>query len=536
VTYDDANCIDKSDLEMSDFLVATLVDVCDCVPKSMQKVYYNPAMLATSAMLIPNILRVFLLAKKYAIHLVMSWKRKADLPHEEVIAKDINKSWDGISGKIFLSIDVLALISNVAIGVAAMSDYFSNPELVPNGGNLCASTHATFGVMYKPVVVSFFGAVVAVFDVVYWNSIETKPKALRRAMGHADHPESPSLDQNYIVSFCMAIVAITYLAWASVSLTFLPLAIPFFVITIFSGLCIPFLAIFGMSEVLRRTEAALDKQFFVSGKDVKVDKSLFVKAILVQLISTVVLLATASSFYLDNDWTASYDRAAALVQALKFDFEFNVEYSFGWPKLPYLGEIYFLFAFSVLGFQLFVKYFIRLYYGTPASILGKKTLLEALEKIKNDSENSDVLNANIISAIIFLQYVLSSALYVAIKMDMFVLKVSADRKFRNAKEDVERRRAEAPKRLPKEFRSAKSDARNEHQEILKLRSESKRIGLKIAEHDSLLFGYQQKLAKAPKTLKEVDQMLFLSQLKLLHLENKYLRFVFLYRCSDVLFR
>jgi hypothetical protein len=260
--------------------------------------------------------------------------------------------------------------------------------------------------MYKPAVVSFFGAVVAVLDVVYWNSIESKPKALRRAMGHADHPENPSLDQNCIVYCCMTIVAITYVAWASVSLTFLPLAVPFFVIVILSGLCIPFLAIFGISEVLRRAEAALDKRYGSSGKDVKIDKSLFVKAILVQLISTVVLLATTSSFYLDGDWAASYDKAAALIRALKCDFEFDVDFTFGWPKLPQLGEIYFALAFSVLAFQLFVKYFVRLYYGTVVSTFGTKTLQKALEKLKKNSESGNVLDANIISAIVLLHNVL----------------------------------------------------------------------------------------------------------------------------------
>jgi hypothetical protein len=367
--------------------------------------------------------------------------------------------------------------------------------------------------MYKPAVVSFFGAVVAVLDVVYWNSIESKPKALRRAMGHADHPENPSLDQNCIVYCCMTIVAITYVAWASVSLTFLPLAVPFFVIVILSGLCIPFLAIFGISEVLRRAEAALDKRYGSSGKDVKIDKSLFVKAILVQLISTVVLLATTSSFYLDGDWAASYDKAAALIRALKCDFEFDVDFTFGWPKLPQLGEIYFALAFSVLAFQLFVKYFVRLYYGTVVSTFGTKTLQKALEKLKKNSESGNVLDANIISAIVLLHNVLSTSLYVAIKMDMLVLRVSANRKFTNAKKYIEDQHKEAPKRLPKEFTSAKSEVRKKHQEILMFRAEAKNIDLKIAKQDKVLFGYQQELTKAPKTIKDVDQMLFLSQLE-----------------------
>ena len=511
--YDEIDCIDKSDLEHSDFLMSTLVDVCDCVPRSMQKIYYNPAMLATSAMLIPNILRMFLLAKKYAIHFILTWNISVGLFHKDDILRDLNETWDSISGKICVGIDVLALVSNIAIGVAAMGDYFSNPELTPNGGNLCFSTHATFGVMYKPIVLSFFGAVVAVFDVVYWNSIEMKPKPLRRAMGHADHPENPSLDQNFIVYTCMAIVAVTYIAWASVSLTFLPLAVPFFAIVILFGLFIPFFAIFGMSEVLRRAEGALDKIFFIKGKDINVDKSLFVKAILVQLISTVVLLATTSSFYLDKDWTASYERLAALAQALQYDFAFDVDFTFGWPKLPHLGEIYFLFALSVLAFQIFLKYSIRLYYGSGANTFGTSTLRKALEHQKKSNKFGDHLDANVINAIILLHNVLSSALRVATMMDMFVLKLSAHRKFIKAKENIERQRMEAPKRLPEEFESAKRGAKNKYQEISKLRAEAKYIDLKIAEQDEVFSGYQQVLAKAPRTIKELNQMLFLSQLE-----------------------
>jgi len=142
-TYDDVNCIDKSDLELSDFLLSTLIDVCDCVPKSMQKVYYNPAMLATSAMLLPNFLRVFFLLKKYAIHFAATSAKKLHPSLENVLSNGINETWGGISGKISVAIDVLAIILNVAIGVAAISDYFGSPELTPNGGNLTLTLTVT---------------------------------------------------------------------------------------------------------------------------------------------------------------------------------------------------------------------------------------------------------------------------------------------------------------------------------------------------------------------------------------------------------
>jgi len=295
--HDDVNCIEKSDLELADFLVETLVDVCDCVPTSMQKVYYNPAMLAASAMLLPNFLRICLMSKKYATHFSFVLAKEFYPTLASVDTAVTKQAWSDISGKIFVAVDVLALLSNEAIRISAITDYFVSPALFPIGGNVCNSTHATFGVMYKPVVLSFFGAVVTVFDVVYWNNIELKPLALRRAMGHADHPESPSIVQNYIVYLCMTVVAAMYMAWASVSMTFLPLAVPFFVVVFVFGACIPLFAIFGMSELLSRAESALDKKFITEGANEKIDKSLFVKAILVQLISTVVLLTTTSSFY-----------------------------------------------------------------------------------------------------------------------------------------------------------------------------------------------------------------------------------------------
>ena len=187
-----------------------------------------------------------------------------------------------------------------------------------------------------------------------------------------------------------------------------------------------------------------------------------------QLISTVVLLATTASFYLDQDWTASLDRAAALVHALKIDFGFNVNYTFGWPKLPHLGEIYFLFSFSVLTSQLVIKYFIRFYYGTRASIFGKSTLLAALEELKKRSDPRDVRGFDIISATLLLQNVLSCALYVAIKMDMFVLKVTADRKFNEDKKYIEKQREKAQKRSSTQLNSTKSpriEAKKVHQKF-----------------------------------------------------------------------
>jgi hypothetical protein len=508
--HDDVNCIDKSDLELADFLVETLVDVCDCVPTSMQKVYYNPAMLAASAMLLPNFLRVCLLLKKYALHFSMVLAKNffpSLAQRGTAVIKDV---WGDISGKIFVVVDVLALISNVAIGISAITDYFVSPALAPVGANICYSTHATFGVMYKPVVVSFFGAVVSVFDVVYWNNIELKPLALRRAMGHADHPANPSVDQNYIVSLCMAIVAAMYVAWASVSMTFLPLAVPFFVVVLVFGGCIPLFAIFGMSEMLSRAESALDKKFIIEGAKEKVDKSLLVKAILVQLISTVVLLASTSSFYLDQDWAGSFDRAVALLRALQYDFAFNVEFTFGWPKLPQLGAIQFALALSVLAFQLFVKFFIRLYYASGANTFGSTALYNALGQLKK-SKMEDIVRANFNGAIIILHYVLTTALYVAIKMDSFVLKLTANRKFNRAEKVYINKREESALRLiegVEETTLFQKEAHEVNSIIVRLNAEVDGLHKKLQRETTKLISIQSKLAKAPKTILELDRMHF----------------------------
>ena len=164
-----------------------------------------PFFLAASAMLVPNVLFVLLLAKKYLKHFIKFLALKAhglveesDAPTAELDAAIAT------ANSACVAIDVLSLLLNIAVGMTAIVAYFTNPDFVPVGGNLCFATHASIGVMYKPALVSFFGAAVVVCDLVYWNIIEAKPKALRRAMGHENHPDKPPVDQNCLVFGCMA--------------------------------------------------------------------------------------------------------------------------------------------------------------------------------------------------------------------------------------------------------------------------------------------------------------------------------------------
>jgi len=158
--YDDNNCIDKADLDLADFLIGTLVDVCDCVPKSMQNIYHNPAMLAASAMLLPNLLHVLFLAKKYITYFIAMLNKISAGYLQFIFAIEDYSSTDNMTEdflkEVCIAIDVLSLILNIAIGLIAILDYFTSPYLLALGGNVCQSTHATFGVVYKPVLVSFF--------------------------------------------------------------------------------------------------------------------------------------------------------------------------------------------------------------------------------------------------------------------------------------------------------------------------------------------------------------------------------------------
>ena len=220
-------------------------------------------------------------------------------------------------------------------------------------GGMCRLAYATFGAMYKPAVISFYGALVAVCDLVYWRIIDGKPKATRVIIGHANHKSEPPISENALTFSCLVVVALVYVCWASVSVAFLPLAVVFFPITLIFGVVLPAILLYGVKAVLEWAERALDVRLKLEDRTaVAVNKSVLVKAILAQLVSTVVLVATTSRFYTEGGWSESIKAALELAGALRFDFTFNLAYTFGWPELPGLPAIHFAAAVGVLSFTL----------------------------------------------------------------------------------------------------------------------------------------------------------------------------------------
>ena len=185
-----------------------------------------------------------------------------------------------VADKGCVTIDVLALLLNLIVGLLSISTYFSSPDLVPYGGGMCRLAYATFGAMYKPAVISFYGALVAVCDLVYWRIIEGKPKATRVIMGHANHKSEPPISENALTFSCLVVVALVYVCWASVSLAFLPLAVVFFPITLIFGVFLPAILLYGVKAVLEGAERALDVRLKLEDQTVAVNKSVLVKAIL----------------------------------------------------------------------------------------------------------------------------------------------------------------------------------------------------------------------------------------------------------------
>ena len=54
------------DVEVEHVLVMSLLGVCDCVPPALVGAYYNPLTMAVTAMLVPNLVRLSLMVRKYA--------------------------------------------------------------------------------------------------------------------------------------------------------------------------------------------------------------------------------------------------------------------------------------------------------------------------------------------------------------------------------------------------------------------------------------------------------------------------------------
>jgi hypothetical protein len=451
--YDEDKCLAKSELGPSDVLLPTLVAVCDCVPKGLSDAFYSPVVVAVSAMVVPNLLRLMLLVIKYAkimVHNARGWWLENDV---ETLEKSISETADIVSN-VCVAIDVLSFILNTCIGLSSIFDYFSRPELAPFGDSLCHAAYVTVAVMYKPILLSFFGASVAACDLVYWRSIENLPPATRHSMGHSDHSDKPPLDENWVTFTCMAVVAFVFFLWTGVSITFLPLGLVFMPIVIVFGAGLPAL-LYGFQGMLLWVEAAIDEKWLEKKNAesapalVVVKKSFLVKAILAQLVSTVVLLATTSRFYNDTDgaWASAIEDVLELLRALQYDFSFNLNYTFGWPQLPGFAAFQFSLALGVLGLQLLISNSVRLYYGTGANVFGKTYLHRALSKPKNDDEGEEEKNelpCITKSIVVSVHGALVGALNVAVAIDGFVLRRKATNIYTQAKNAFKDKLEKAP--------------------------------------------------------------------------------------------
>ncbi len=110
-------CLDADDVAESAFLVSTLVDVCECVPRGLMGAYYNPVTMAVSAMLVPNIVYIVLLFVKYSkpLRAAVINKLKACLTEDEI---EYIKVGGASAAEIFaekacVAINVLTLMLNL---------------------------------------------------------------------------------------------------------------------------------------------------------------------------------------------------------------------------------------------------------------------------------------------------------------------------------------------------------------------------------------------------------------------------------------
>mmetsp|Transcript_50005 Transcript_50005/g.100663 ORF Transcript_50005/g.100663 Transcript_50005/m.100663 type:complete len:324 (-) Transcript_50005:2789-3760(-) len=159
-------CVVEEDILNTHILAFATFKVCTCVPLGLLSAYYNPATMAVSAMLIPNLIILALLLIKFTAPL-RDWLLRKFIINEN----DETSFRDGVMENSVANackgVDVLAFILNIAFGLNAAYYYFVSDVLVPYGDGLCMATHATFSVMYKPISISIFGALVAASDMAY---------------------------------------------------------------------------------------------------------------------------------------------------------------------------------------------------------------------------------------------------------------------------------------------------------------------------------------------------------------------------------
>ncbi len=106
-----------------------------------------------------------------------------------------------------------------------------------------------------------------------------------------------------------------------------------------------------------------------------------IKAIILQVICTVIILATTGSIYVKRDYVESTRTIGMLLSAFTFDLAFDLDYAFTWPMaLPSFARIHFALALGVLGLQLTLNAFFRVYYVRELfflAVIKTKTHLSA---------------------------------------------------------------------------------------------------------------------------------------------------------------
>ena len=203
--------------------------------------------------------------------------------------------------------------------------------------------------MYRPVTISAFAALVAVCDMCYWRQVENMPEGVRVAMGKFDHPVKAPLEENMVVTVpCAAVLAGFYFLWLGAATTFLPLALPYAPVIIVMAGVLPVIFQYGLSWVFRHFEKFFDN--FTKHAPVSIPGGLTVKAILAQLVCTVIMLATTGSFYTNGQrYFESAKTVRTLLDGFRMDVSFNFQYAFSWPtSLPSVSKIHFSIALGVV--------------------------------------------------------------------------------------------------------------------------------------------------------------------------------------------
>ena len=421
-----------------------------------------------------------------------------------------------------VGVDTFSLLLNLGVLLGSLSSYFTSDDLVPKGDGLCLAMYAAFAPVYRPVAISGFAAMVAVCDIVYWRSIENMPGPLRKAMGHSDHdPEKPPLQENSLTIACGGVMAALFFLWLAAGLTFIPLAGVHPYVPLGMLLLLVVLQL-GIAELLTWGERTLDGRLArkhpgglpANLAPVNVPSSLKIKAVILQVLCTVVMLATTGSFYATGDWAGSASTLAALLSAFAFDLTFDLNYAFSWPMaLPAVSRIQFALAIGVLGLQITLSGFFRIYYGLELHEHGIETIREAFKEgdggegegdppcDRKTSEDKNCITDAPKRAVLLVHRILGVALMVAVQINASTLRFKLSRELKASKKVV----LDLLDRGDVEEGGGVADPRQKVQAVKKDHVELQKAH---EEHESRLVESKEKLKKANNELqawKNTDQ-------------------------------